>query len=207
VLVRAELALESAESGLQHRLPCEYDRRVLASWAAGRKMPRSVKTPARSKEAQRLASGADLPDRLRAPDVRVVFGLLGQSEREDCWRLYLSLAFDECLEFAKADVLHSGRLSERESQVGGTVVWLRRNSNPIHIRFTSREAQADFLHGEIARRLLHRLPPPPASPMAPGVGAFVAGGYLTGGDFDTLCAACTAVPTALIVPGWRARAA
>ncbi len=151
------------------------------------------------------APGYDLLDLRSSPDVRVIFGLLGASPKKGVWRLFLSVELEEYLEFADQDVVHSQRLTDEESQVGGTVVWLRRDSNAVHIRSSSRQAQVGFLYGEIAGRFLRHSAPLPSSPASAGVGALVAGGCHTGGDFDTLCAACTAVPTALMDPRLRIR--
>jgi hypothetical protein len=169
-------------------------------------MPQKTGSKVPSKQRYRDEPDFDLLYPSHVPDVRAVLGLVGAGTKRGQWRLYLSLTFNEYLEFLETDVVHSQCLTDEESQVGGTVVWFRRDSNPVHVRTTSREAQAGFLDGEMTGRFLHRANPAAASPFAPGIGAFLAGGCHTGGDFDTLCAACTAVPTALIAPGLRVRA-
>jgi hypothetical protein len=98
-----------------------------------------------------------LPDASQFPDVRVLVGLLGRSTRQGYWRLYFTLTLDEYVEFAETDVVHSHALNREESQLGGTVIWVRREANLQHIRTASREAQADFLQGAITNSLAQRV--------------------------------------------------
>jgi hypothetical protein len=91
-----------------------------------------------------------VPDASQIPDVRVLGGFLGKSTREGYWRLYLTPTLNEYVEFAEDDVVHSHTLESDESQLGGTVIWVRREANLQHTRSASREAQADFLQGVIA---------------------------------------------------------
>jgi hypothetical protein len=94
------------------------------------------------------------PDASEVPDVRVLAGFLGKSTRRGHWRLYLTPTLNEYVEFAEDDVVHSHSLETDENRLGGTVVWVRREANLVHTKAVSREAQADFLHGDIATRYL-----------------------------------------------------
>ncbi len=140
------------------------------------------------------------PDAAQPPDVRALVGFLGRSTRRGYWRLYFTLALDEYVEFAETDVVHAISVDRSHGRLGGTVVWVRRAANLQHTRTVSREAQADFLGGEIAAAFLGRSTMPALASADPGIAPWFVAACLTGGDFDTLCAACTAVPTALVIP-------
>ncbi|HBY94405.1 MAG TPA: hypothetical protein DEP84_10665 [Chloroflexi bacterium] len=144
-----------------------------------------------------------MPDASQVPDVRVMLGFLGKSTRKGHWRLYLTLILNEYVEFAEDDVVRSRSLGREESALGGAVVWVRREANLLHTRSVSREAQADFLRGDIAAGFLRRSAMQRISPAARGITPWLKAACLTGGQFDTLCAACTAVPTALVLPEIR----
>jgi hypothetical protein len=94
------------------------------------------------------------PDASEVPDVRVITGFLGKSTRRGHWRLYLTPTLNEYVEFAENDVVHSYSLEADENRLGGTLVWVRRDANLVHTKAVSREAQADFLHGDIVARNL-----------------------------------------------------
>ena len=94
------------------------------------------------------------PDASAVPDVRVLAGFLGESPQEGHWRLYLSPSLDEHVEFAEEDVVHHQRLESHGAGPGGTLIWVRREANLKHTRSVSREAQADFLQGAIAKSAL-----------------------------------------------------
>jgi hypothetical protein len=95
-----------------------------------------------------------VPDASEIPDVRVLVGFLGKSTRRGHWRLYLTPTLNENVEFAEDDVVHSHSLETDENRLGGTVVWVRREANLVHTQAISREAQAEFLQGEVAASAL-----------------------------------------------------
>jgi hypothetical protein len=106
-----------------------------------------------------------VPDPAQPPDVRLLVGFLGRSTQEHLWRLYVTPKFSEYVEFAEADVVHSRTLPAGPgTPLGGTVVWLKRRGNIVRTRTTSREAQADFLQGSIAKRIAC---PPGGHPFIP----------------------------------------
>jgi hypothetical protein len=94
------------------------------------------------------------PDASEVPDVRVLAGFLGRSARRGHWRLYLTPNLNDYVEFAEDDVVHSHPLETDENRLGGTLVWVRRDANLVHTKAVPHEAQADFLHGDIATRHL-----------------------------------------------------
>ena len=82
------------------------------------------------------------------PDVRKLSGfLLGKSQREDCWRLYLNADFNHYVEFRKADTIHAQQL-----QAGGTVVWVKAKTDVQETR--TRSGEVEFLRGELLREHL-----------------------------------------------------
>jgi hypothetical protein len=99
------------------------------------------------------------PDASEVPDVRVLAGFLGKSTRRGYWRLYLTPTLNEYVEFAEDDVVHSHSLETDENRLGGTVVWVRREANLVQTCSVSREAQADFLQGNIFTAFLKRCNP------------------------------------------------
>lgn len=133
-------------------------------------------------------------------DLRVLIGFLGRSLRPDHWRVYLTARLDEYFELAADDVVLTRPLEG--SALGGTIVWVRREANLRRTRSASREAQADFLEGAVIAGALDGTRGGETL-SAPWLQA----ACLTGGQLDTLCAACTAVPTAFLrAPGPRAPA-
>jgi hypothetical protein len=139
-------------------------------------------------------------------DVFVYLGFVGRSQRPGYCRLYLNPEWSDFLEFQSGDVLFARTLDPADYPLGGTFVWLRRDASVLRTRTTSREAQADFLTGDLVRGLLAR---PTHSVLNPALQSIpqwlVAGGCLTGGDFHTYCSACSAVPTALVLrKAWQA---
>jgi hypothetical protein len=100
-------------------------------------------------------------------------------------------------------VVHSRSLERKESSFGCTVVWVRREANLQHTRSGSREAQADFLQGGIAAGFPSRSAMQRIAPVARGITPWLRAACISGRDFDTLYAACTAVPTALMLPEIR----
>jgi hypothetical protein len=131
-------------------------------------------------------------------DVRPMIGFLGKSAREGHWRLHATVLLDEYIEFAEADVVHQHTFEPDGRRIGGTVIWIRRDANVQHTKSGSREAQAEFLRGEIAAGSLASPSFGGMSPLRRGIDPWLQAACLTGGDFDTLCAACSAVPTALL---------
>lgn len=95
---------------------------------------------------------SDLADRLvpdpSDPDVRRLTGfLLGKSNRDGYWRLYLTVDLNHYLEFRQEDTLHA-----EEFRPTRTVVWLRSDAR-VHETKT-RSAPVDFLQGDIRRGFL-----------------------------------------------------
>lgn len=99
------------------------------------------------------------------PDVRVLVGYLGRSTRSGHWRLYLTPDLRSYVEFREDEVVHSKQLDHKNSPLGGTVVWVKREANLKHSQATSREAQADFLQGAIRARMVQRTPPSVRRPL------------------------------------------
>lgn len=99
-----------------------------------------------------------VPDPADVPDVRVLNGLLGKSTRKSHWRLYLGADLSSYVEFSRTDVVHSQQLEGSDHPLGGTIVWVKRDANLTRTQSTSREAQADFLQGQISSCRRRRRP-------------------------------------------------
>jgi hypothetical protein len=91
-----------------------------------------------------------VPDPAAPSPSTPLVGFLGRSTEEGRWRLYLTTAFDQYVEFDERDVRHSEPLSSSETSLGGTRVWLRQGASVQHTRVQSRQVQAEFLAGSIA---------------------------------------------------------
>jgi hypothetical protein len=85
----------------------------------------------------------------------VLRGLVGEGSQGGTWRLYLSQSFDEYVELAAADVVHSQAVDE-SAPLAGTLVWVRVGARLTYTQVSSREVQADFLQGGITARHLGR---------------------------------------------------
>lgn len=108
-----------------------------------------------------------VPDPATSTDVISLAGYLGKSARKGVWRLYLTLELNEYLEIAEDDIVHTQpRASDDPS--GGTVVWIKRNATLQRTRTESRQAQAEFLQGDISAAFLAN-----AKGQIGGTGAFV----------------------------------
>lgn len=88
------------------------------------------------------------------PGTRLVSGYLGKSAREGYWRVYLNLEFSEYLEVAEKDILHSERLGGEDTTASGSWVWVKQDAQLDHVRTRPRQAQAEFLRGDIASAFL-----------------------------------------------------
>jgi len=82
------------------------------------------------------------------PDVNRITGfLMGKSNREGYWRLYMSVDLNYYLEFRKEDTLHA-----QQFRPSRTVVWLKKGA--IVHRTNLASAPLEFLQGEIRRGFL-----------------------------------------------------
>jgi len=130
----------------------------------------------------------------------VYVGFVGRSQRPGYSRLYLNPEWNDYLEFQPGDVVFVRALDPADYPLGGAFVCLRRDANVLRTRTTSREAQADFLTGDVTRGLLARQAHSALNPALHSIPQWLlAGGCLTGGDLHTYCSACSAVPTALVL--------
>jgi hypothetical protein len=86
-------------------------------------------------------------------------GLLGKAIQPGDWRLYLTPELNEYVEFSEQDVVHSQPISQEESPLGGSRVWLRSGASFRHTCIETRQAQADFLRGGITSAFMSRTSP------------------------------------------------
>lgn len=88
-------------------------------------------------------------DPSKIPDVRVLVGFLGRSSEAGTWRLYLTPQLNSYVEFSAEDMLHTQPLAAAQSPLGVTAVWLRQDATVKHTRSGARQAQAEFVQGDI----------------------------------------------------------
>lgn len=116
---------------------------------------------------------AGLADRLvpdpTNPDVRRLTGfLLGKSDRDAVWRLYLNRDLTYFLEFAKADTVHAEQVSPSE-----TVIWVRPQTRVQVTRTGS--VPVEFLRGDIIRQQMGQFTDASAMRRMMGVAAQASG--------------------------------
>jgi hypothetical protein len=95
-----------------------------------------------------------VPDPADPPHVMRLAGYLGKSARRGFWRLYLTLELSDYVEVAEDDIIHSQALVSQDDPLAGTVVWVRSDATLQHVRTESRQAQAEFLQGDITGAFL-----------------------------------------------------
>src|SRR4051794_3341566 len=88
------------------------------------------------------------PDPGKGADTQPYQGLLGKSEADGQWRLYLSADLSNYLEFAAEDVVHQE--SAGDHPLAGSIVWLRRKANVRFVQARSQEGEAGLLAGEVS---------------------------------------------------------
>lgn len=79
-----------------------------------------------------------------------IWGFPANSDREDYNRLYLSLNFDEYLEFPHSGLVHVEDAGGPDNPFSGSMVWLRRDTPVEHVRVSALDLQRGFLQGGIA---------------------------------------------------------
>jgi hypothetical protein len=92
------------------------------------------------------------------PGAKLFSGYVGRSTSEGSWRLYLSLAFDDYLEFRESDIVHVETVGGKGGSQAGAWVWLSPDAAVQHIRGEHRGMQGEFLGGDISKRFLHASP-------------------------------------------------
>jgi hypothetical protein len=108
-----------------------------------------------------------------SPQVAPIRGfLLGNSDREEYWRLYLNIELTRFIEFRKEDTLHAKQFAP-----GRTVVWVKQGTKVQESQ--TRTAPVEFLQGEIRRGFFRGIP---------GVGRMLA----MDASCNSGCAHCTA---------------
>ncbi|MEU8007097.1 hypothetical protein AB0B66_38550 [Catellatospora sp. NPDC049111] len=95
-------------------------------------------------------------DPTNPPDVVVMRGFLGKSDRAGFSRLYADLNFSEFVEVADDDVVASRSLAGNQNPLGGTVLWVRRTATLLRATVCTAREHSAFLQGEITAKALHR---------------------------------------------------
>jgi hypothetical protein len=95
---------------------------------------------------------------LHQPGVLLI-GFLGKAVQSGDWRLYLTPELNEYVEFSEQDIVHTQPLSQEQTQLGGSRVWLRSGAPFRHTYIETRQVQADFLRGGITSDFMPRTSP------------------------------------------------
>jgi hypothetical protein len=79
------------------------------------------------------------------PNLCVLTGYLGRSNRPDYWRLYLTPTMDEYFEIAGKDIRLQKSLAQHASELGGSALWVHRDAELTHTFMAIQTIQADEL--------------------------------------------------------------
>lgn len=105
-----------------------------------------------------------IPDPAKPSDVVVLNGFLGASDRPGFWRLYLTQDLKQFVELAEGDIVHNEPIPTTLSPSGGTTLWVKSDAKIERTSTTTRQAQAQFLAGDIASGLSAAAAPAALSP-------------------------------------------
>ena len=86
----------------------------------------------------------------------VLTGYLGESGRAGVSRLYVDLSFSEFVEVADDDILAKRSPDANQDPLGGTVLWVKRDTTLLRTTVCSADEQAAFLKGKITANALRR---------------------------------------------------
>jgi hypothetical protein len=142
-------------------------------------------TPKKKLEPDPLVE-ALIPDPAKHQPATQLTGWLGKGAAPGTWRLYLTAALDEFVEFAEADVLHTQQLDKKDSPLGGSLVWVKAGATLHHTTIVTRNVQADFLSGDVTSGYM-----PGTSPNYPLAGARV---LRRGNTRDYICSTNRHIP-------------
>ncbi len=87
-------------------------------------------------------------DPTELPDCFVVEGWLGQSPRENVFRVYLNYALSEYLEILDEDIIYAEPVAE--GAFARLRVWVKRGAHTRHIVQRLQRAEVAYLAGDIA---------------------------------------------------------
>lgn len=89
-------------------------------------------------------------DPAQLPDVLCLVGLLGRSDHDGIWRIYLTVDLTQYIEVDEVDVLYARSIGSPEDAFGGQAVWVKRTARLRHsVATTSLRAQTEFLRGDV----------------------------------------------------------
>jgi hypothetical protein len=88
------------------------------------------------------------------PDALLLRGFLGESSEEGCIRLYFEPELRTYVEIPTGDILHSQPIPPEQSPLGGSYVWIKRDTEVVYGKPTPRrpKARADFFRGAIMQQ-------------------------------------------------------
>ena len=95
-----------------------------------------------------------VPDPASLPDVILLAGFVGKSNRAGYFRLYLTPQLNEYLEILQTDVVHQQTIPPTSNPLGGTLIWVKREAQLTHTKVATAQAQSQFLQGSISTQFL-----------------------------------------------------
>jgi hypothetical protein len=95
-----------------------------------------------------------VPNPVDPPDVISLVGFLGRSPRPRFWRLYHTLDLKNYTEIAESDIVLTESLESKLQTLGGTIVWVKSGARLQHTRSESRQAESEFMQGDLASQFL-----------------------------------------------------
>jgi hypothetical protein len=90
-----------------------------------------------------------VPNPDEVPDLVSITGWLGKGSKKNVLRLYLTPNMGYYLEVDAGDVVHAEKIG-KDSDLGGTVLWLQSDAKVRHHSTDSYRAEHAYLQGEIA---------------------------------------------------------
>ena len=95
-----------------------------------------------------------VPDPATLPDVILLAGFVGKSNRAGYFRLYLTPQLNEHLEILQTDVVHRQTIPAASDPIGGSLIWVKREAQLTHTKVATQQVQAQFLQGSITTQFL-----------------------------------------------------
>jgi hypothetical protein len=91
------------------------------------------------------------------PNLIVLSGFVGRSTRKGYVRLYLTPELNDYIEIPEEKIHHQEQVQKVQNSLGGSQLWIERETTIVRKKVESRTMQADFLQGEITQENLAKV--------------------------------------------------